>query len=228
MIRASIMQDSKGESVIFPKWLDSLRPVVGAVLGILPLYFVVLFYYGGSPRTTDVGYAPEQPVPYSHALHAGDLGIDCRYCHTSVEDSAFANIPPTATCMNCHTGIHAESPKLAPVRASLATAMPVPWIRVHDLPDYAYFDHSAHVRRGVGCVECHGRIDEMELLFQAEPLSMGWCLECHRDPEPRLRPLDEVTNMAWTAAEGEEDPRLAELKERFEINPPEDCSACHR
>jgi hypothetical protein len=228
MIRASIMQDQTGDPVIFPKWLDSLRPVVGAVLGILPLYLLVLFYYGGSPRTTDVGYAPEQPVRYSHALHAGQLGIDCRYCHTSVEESAYANVPPTATCMNCHAGIHSESPKLAPVRASLATGMPVRWIRVHDLPDYAYFNHSAHVRRGVGCSECHGRVDRMELLFQAEPLSMGWCLSCHRDPGPHLRPLGKITDMAWLPPEGDGGAWLADLESRFDINPPEDCSACHR
>jgi hypothetical protein len=222
------MQEPRGEPVILPKWLDSLRPVVGVVLGILPLYLALLFYYGGSPRTTNVGYAPEQPVPYSHTLHAGELGIDCRYCHTSVEESAYANVPPTATCMNCHGGIHTESPKLAPVRASRETGMPLPWIRVHDLPDYAYFDHSAHVRRGVGCVECHGRIDEMEVVFQAEPLNMGWCLDCHRDPVPRLRPLDEITNMAWQPEDEANGGHVTELRERFDIDPPEDCSACHR
>jgi len=228
MIRASTMQDQKGGPVIFPKWLDSLRPVIGAVLGILPVYLLVLFYYGGSPRTTDVGYAPEQPVPYSHALHAGQLGIDCRYCHTSVEQSAFANIPPTATCMNCHTGIYPESPKLLPVRESWATGMPVRWIRVHDLPDYVYFDHSAHVRRGVGCSDCHGRVDKMEVVFQAEPLNMGWCLDCHRNPDAHLRPLDEITNMAWLPPPDDGGARGRELRERYGIAPPEDCSACHR
>ncbi len=125
---------------------------------------------------------PTQPVPYSHALHVGQLGMDCRYCHTGVEVAAAATIPPTQTCMNCHSKVRANSEKLIPIRESYATGMPVPWIRVHDLPDYVYFDHSAHVRRGVGCVSCHGRIDTMEVVFQAEPLSMGWCLECHRNP----------------------------------------------
>jgi len=222
------MQDQTGQPFVFPKWIDSLRPVIGAVLGLAPLYLGILFYYGGSPRTTDVGYAPEQPVPYSHALHAGELGIDCRYCHTSVESAAHANVPPTATCMNCHTGIYPESPKLLPVRDSYATGMPVRWIRVHDLPDYVYFNHSAHVNRGVGCVDCHGRIDKMEVVYQAEPLNMGWCLDCHRNPEPNLRPLDEVTNMAWQPHPQEAESLGARLRAEYNVHPPEDCSGCHR
>jgi len=121
-----------------------------------------------------VGYQPVQPVPYSHALHVGQLGIDCRYCHNTVEVAAQAAIPPTQTCMNCHAKIRAQSPKLLPVRESYATGMPVHWMRVHDLPDFVYFNHSAHVRRGVSCVECHGRVDKMEVVYQQEPLSMGW------------------------------------------------------
>ncbi len=157
----------------------------------------------GSPRrATDVGYAPEQPVPYSHALHAGQLGIDCRYCHNTVETAAHAAVPPTQTCMNCHAAIRKESEKLIPVRASYATGMPIPWVRVHDLPDYVYFNHSAHVRRGVGCVSCHGRVDTMEVVYQAEPLSMGWCLDCHRNPERHLRPVEFVTEHGLGARGG--------------------------
>ena len=131
---------------------------------------------------------PVQPVPYSHALHAGKLGIDCRYCHTTVEKANFAAIPPTETCMNCHTNIRTQSEALEPIRESWATGKPVEWIKIHDLPHYVYFSHQAHVTHGVGCIECHGRIDQMERVYQAKPLSMGWCLECHRDPGPHLRP----------------------------------------
>jgi hypothetical protein len=208
--------------------VDRLRDVLGAILlGILPLYLVILVWYGASPRTTDVGYAPVQPIPYSHALHAGQLGIDCRYCHNTVEVAAHAAIPPTQTCMNCHAKIRTTSPKLVALRESYTTGMPIPWVKVHDLPDYAYFNHSAHVRRGVGCVECHGRVDKMEVVYQAQPLSMGWCLDCHRNPEPRLRPVDQVTNMAWQP-EGDRAELGRKLRAALNLNPSQDCSTCHR
>ncbi len=213
-------------SLIFPKWLDRLRPIVGVVLLVAPLYIGGIVYFGFSPRATDVGYAPDQPVPYSHALHAGELGIDCRYCHTTVEKAGFAAIPPTQTCMNCHTNIKVDSAELLPVRESYASGEPVQWVKVHDLADYAYFNHSVHVNRGVGCVECHGRVDKMEVVYQEERLSMGWCLECHRNPEPHLRPVEYVTTMDWTAEDREA--LGAQLKADHNINPPEDCSACHR
>jgi hypothetical protein len=222
------MRQQDDTPLIFPKWVDSLTPVVGSVLGICPVLVLGVLYYGGSPRTTDIGYRPVQPVPYSHALHAGELGLDCRYCHSTVEDAAHAALPPTETCMNCHATILPESPKLLAVRESYATGLPIPWIRVHDLPDYAYFDHSAHVRRGVGCVECHGRVDKMEVVAQVAPLSMGWCLDCHRDPRPRLRPADQITNMAWDAGDGERAALGASLATQFDIHPSEDCSTCHR
>jgi len=212
---------------IFPKWVNSLRVVIGVALIGLPLYAAILIYAGNSAEATRVGYRPEQPVAYSHALHAGDLGIDCRYCHTTVEDAAHAAVPPTQTCMNCHTAIRAESAKLIPVRESYATGMPIPWVRVHDLPDFVYFDHSAHVRRGVGCVSCHGRIDKMDEVHQEEPLTMGWCLDCHRAPEEHLRPVEHVTSMDWAP---EEDPAELgrRLREERGIDPPTDCSTCHR
>jgi hypothetical protein len=201
---------------------------VGVVLfGVLPLYVVALVWYGASPETTDVGYAPQQPVPYSHALHAGQLGIDCRYCHNTVERSAHAAIPPTDTCMNCHANIRARSEKLAAVRESWETGLPIRWVRVHDLPDYVYFNHSAHVRRGVGCVECHGRVDLMEVVEQVAPLSMGWCLDCHRNPDARLRPPQYVTHLDWVP---DGDPAVVgrEIREALDIRPSEDCSTCHR
>ena len=145
-----------------------------------------------------MGYRPVQPVPYSHKLHVGELGLDCRYCHASVEISAVANVPPTQTCMNCHRLVKKDSAKLAPIRDSFPSGRPMHWIRVHKLPDYAYFTHRAHVAAGVGCVTCHGRIDEMETVTQMTPLSMSWCLDCHRNPGPNRRPVSEVTNMKWT------------------------------
>lgn len=219
--------------VIFPKWMDDAVKVLGlcAVLG--GGYVTMLVAYGFSPKTTDVGYAPEQPIPYSHALHVGELGLDCRYCHTSVETTAKANIPPTATCWNCHSMIKTESPKLVALRESYETGNPIPWVRVHDLPDYAYFNHSAHVSRGVGCVSCHGRIDTMEVVRQDKPLSMGWCVDCHRNPQRALRPPEEATNMTWVPRDeaGNELDRM-EYGTRYAaqhgINPPTDCSTCHR
>jgi hypothetical protein len=201
----------------------------------------LLVAYGASPSTTAVGYAPIQPIPYSHALHAGQLGIDCRYCHTTVETAPHAALPPTQTCINCHSreyGIRRDSPKLAPLRAAyygteqVPAGLPIPWVRVHDLPGYAYFNHSAHVTRGVGCVECHGRVDKMDVVQQAKPLSMGWCLECHRNPGPRLRPADQITNMSWTPPTGEEGRLLAQqLMQQYNIRPYsylQQCSLCHR
>lgn len=213
---------------IFPKWSNLLLPTIILVALTAPLYVVLMVAYGFSPKTTDVGYMPTQPVPFSHALHAGALGMDCRYCHNTVERSAHASVPPTQTCMNCHTQIHAASPKLAPVRESYESGLPVPWIRVHDLPDYSYFNHAAHVNRGVGCVSCHGRIDQMEIVAQSAPLSMGWCLECHRNPEPNLRPVSQITNLAWDQqVELTRDERLS-LRELFNIHPSQNCSTCHR
>lgn len=221
------MEQSPKPSFAFPPWLDRARPLVALLLAAVPAYVIFLLYYGGSPRTTDVGYRPEQPVPYSHALHAGELGIDCRYCHNTVEVAAHAAIPPTQTCLNCHAKIRATSPKLAALRESYTTGMPIPWVKVHDLPDYAYFNHSAHVRRGVGCVECHGRVDKMEVVSQTQPLSMGWCLDCHRNPEPRLRPVEEVTNMAWKP-EGDRAELGKRLRAALDLNPSQECSTCHR
>ena len=199
-----------------------------AFVGVGALGSVVFFIsYFGSPEFTDVGYRPEQPVHYSHKLHVGELGMDCRYCHTSVEKSHEAIIPPTETCMNCHSVVDVESEELALVRESWETDKPIEWIRVHMLPDYAYFDHSVHVNAGVGCVSCHGRVDQMEVVMQIEPLSMSWCLDCHRNPGPHIRPLNQVTNMAWVPPEGHDLLVEKYIKDK-NISPPEDCTACHR
>ncbi len=212
---------------VFPRWANKTRQLAGVFLGVTPVYLTALIWYGASPKTTDVGYQPKQPVPYSHALHAGELGLDCRYCHTTVEVTGHAAIPPTETCMNCHKVVHPTSPKLLPIRESYATNTAVPWVKVHDLPDYAYFNHSAHVTRGIGCVSCHGRVDQMEEVYQHEPLSMGWCLDCHRAPEQHLRPVSEVTNMSWKPPE-DQLTYGKRLREENNIAPPQDCSTCHR
>jgi hypothetical protein len=200
--------------------------VLGAV-GTLAVGVIGLFWIYGSPKNTDVGYRPKQPVPYSHKLHAGDLGIDCRYCHTAVEVSAHATIPPTQTCMNCHKLILTDSPKLLPVRESWASNTPIPWVRVHKTPDYCYFNHSAHLRAGVGCATCHGNVAQMDVVRQVQPLSMSWCLECHRKPEPYLRASGEVTSMLWRPPSNQTELAGKWRKER-NINPPLDCSGCHR
>jgi menaquinone reductase, multiheme cytochrome c subunit len=194
------MAETKAKSRFrFPRWANYALPAGALGAGGGLLYMIILFTFGASPKTMAVGYAPTQPVPYSHALHVGKLGLDCRYCHNTVEKTAFAALPATQTCMNCHTNIRPESSILQPVRDSWATGKAVPWVKVHDLPDYVYFNHSAHVSHGVGCVECHGRIDQMEVVHQAKPLSMGWCLDCHRDPAPHLRPKDvPPTDMHYT------------------------------
>ena len=212
---------------VFPTWINDLRPglAVGLVGG--PAYALALAYFAFWPTTREVGYQPVQPVPYSHALHAGEMGIDCRYCHTTVEVTGHAAVPPTDTCLNCHELIRNDSEKLIPVLESRATGMPVERVRVHDLPDFVYFDHSAHVTRGISCVSCHGRVDKMEEVHQEEPLHMGWCLRCHRHPEEHLRPPELATALDWVP---EEDQRMMGLRlmEQNNIHPSEDCSTCHR
>ncbi len=212
---------------IFPRWTNKLPLVIGIGGVILAIVLVWGVWYYFSPKYTDVGYRPVQPVPYSHKLHAGDLGIDCRYCHTTVEVSAWANVPPTQTCMNCHKLILPESEKLLPVRESYATGKPIEWIRVHHIPDFAYFNHSAHLRAGVGCASCHGNVAQMEVIQQVQPLSMGWCLDCHRKPDMHLRPHDQITNMEWTPPEDQMS-FAKRIKEELQIKPPVDCSGCHR
>lgn len=211
---------------LFPKKANvlPLMSLGGIVLGTAFLIFAVWYYF--SPEFLTVGYRPEQPVPYSHRLHVGELGMDCQYCHTGVEESKRANVPPTQTCMNCHSQIQTDSPNLLPVRESWANDQPIEWVRVHHLPDYAHFSHAAHVNKGVGCETCHGRIDQMEVVKQVEPLSMGWCLECHREPELYLRPEDEVTTMGYVQPADFVQRNLERIREEG-IQPPTNCSACH-
>jgi len=221
---------------VFPKWSNLLLPAAIAVALATPLYAVFIVAFGFSPKTLEVGFMPHQPVPYSHEMHAGQLGIDCRYCHNTIERNDFAALPPTQTCMNCHTQIWKDSPKIKPLVDSYASGLPVQWMRVHELPDYVYFSHSAHVTRGVSCVECHGRVDRMPEVYQAQPLSMGWCLECHRDPNTRLRDPRQVFDLGWTfnadpvakSRFGSEADYHQFWRANNNLNPSQDCSTCHR
>ncbi len=232
---------------LFPRWTN---PLVGLLLVAGAAGAVFAGAMGGlitDPQTLNVGYQPEQPVPFSHAIHAGQLKLDCRYCHNTVFDAAHAAVPPTATCINCHSpaddqgitalaAVHAESPKLEPIHESWLEGRSVGWKRIHNLPEFVYFNHAAHVNSGVSCKSCHGRIDQMEEVYQAKELSMAWCIECHRNPEPHLRPVDKVTQLDWEPkdADGEELTSAqrqeygAKLKEEKHINPQVHCAVCHR
>lgn len=212
---------------IFSKRVDRYFRLFFTGLFLSALGGITLFAFISRPQFTEVGYSPVQPVPYSHKLHAGNLGMDCRYCHIGVEQSAHAGIPPTEVCMNCHARVKKDSPRLAKIRESYETGQPVPWVRIHRLPDYVQFNHQAHVRAGVSCVSCHGRVDQMVEVKQVEPLSMAWCLDCHRNPAPSLRPPELVTRLDW---QPDRDPAEIGrgLMARNGIKPPTNCSACHR
>jgi hypothetical protein len=179
-----------------------------------------------SPYITGQDVAVLQPIPFSHEHHAGKLGIDCRYCHSTVEHSPFAGMPSTKTCMNCHSQIWVGSPMLEPVRESYRSGKSIEWERVHNLPHFVFFDHSIHVHKGIGCATCHGRVDQMPLMAQASPLQMRWCLDCHREPERFVRPRQEVFNMGW------EPPAQTtlgrELVQQYRIHSKTSCSVCHR
>ncbi|BBC72769.1 cytochrome c [Altererythrobacter sp. B11] len=197
--------------------------LVGLMLGA--------FDYANSPYVTAVGWVGDQPVPFSHKHHVADDGIDCRYCHTGVETSPNAGLPPTHTCMTCHSQLWTDAGVLAPVRHSYASGEPIRWQRVAQLPDYVYFDHSIHVNRGVACVECHGRIDRMPLTSRAEPFQMQFCLECHRDPAGRLRPPDQVTRMeplGWTEAEARRFGEGVIAAHHINTKTLDNCGICHR
>lgn len=212
---------------IFPRWTNHIPTAIGLLAPVGGVVLIFAVWYWFSPMWTDVGYRPQQPVPYSHKLHAGEMGMDCRYCHNTVESEAHAAIPPSQTCMNCHSQVKTDSNRLRLVRESYAEGDAIPWVKVHLLPDYVYFAHSPHVAAGVGCASCHGRVDTMVVVEQAQPLNMAWCLDCHRNPEPHLRPLDQVTNMAWDPEKESYDPGSDKARKR-KVNPPTHCSGCHR
>ncbi len=220
---------------IFPRWTNQTPRLItiGALVGLSALVFAV--YWWASPYHTDVGYQPKQPVAYSHALHAGELKMDCRYCHVNAERGASAGVPPTATCMNCHAQVKKGSEQLKPVYDSWLDGKgdkSIEWVRIHKLPDYAYFNHSAHIgvgvgenRAAIGCETCHGRIDQMVVVRQAQPLSMGWCVDCHSDPAPNLRPVDAVTKMGWSA---DLDWQESQKRIALTLNPPGSLSGAQK
>ena len=179
-----------------------------------------------SSYNTGKGIVLAQPIPFSHDHHTSGLGISCLYCHTSVEKSAYAGIPATSTCMNCHKQIWNDSPMLEPVRASYRDNEPIAWRKIHDLPDYVYFNHSIHVAKGFGCVTCHGRIDQMKLVYKAETMQMEWCLSCHREPERFVRPVSEIYNTEWKAEDQEA--LGAQLAQEYRLRSLITCSTCHR
>ncbi len=214
-------------ALIFPKSTDKYVKIGGGVVALLVLGGISAYAYFTLPQVMDTGYSPQQPVAYSHKIHAGNLGMDCYYCHNTVYKAAYSAIPPTETCMNCHVRVKPQSERLLKVRESYASGESIPWVKIHRLPDYVYFNHSAHINAGVSCVTCHGRIDQMVEVKQFAPLNMGWCLDCHRNPAPNLRPVELVTKLSWTP---DRDPAEIgrEIIAAKHINPPTNCSGCHR
>lgn len=200
--------------------------IFGAVFVLVGL-LALLVEVNGSPWVTRARVAREQPIQFSHERHVAGNGLDCRYCHTSVEQSAFAGIPPTKTCMNCHSQIFAASPYLEPVRQSFRSDRGIAWTRVHDLPDFVYFDHSIHVNKGVGCTTCHGPVDRMPLMWQEQSLQMSWCLDCHRNPERYVRPRDAVFRVDYVAPPDQIE-LGTHLMAEYHIQKLTSCSTCHR
>ena len=242
---------------VFPRWTNFVPVKIAICIATLAVGAISFFIYYASPDAQRVGYQPTQPIPFSHVIHAGQLGMDCRYCHSFVEESGHANVPSANTCWNCHQHVKTDSPKLEPLRQAIDknyenyTGNPVEWVKIHASPEYVKFNHSAHVNRGVSCVSCHGRVDEMEVVYQAESHTMGWCLDCHRAPEEHIRPIEQITNMAYNAEEyleSEEGKQLKEhaekcgydapitnqtelgtfLRSQWTIGPKESCFTCHR
>lgn len=249
---------------VFPRWTNLLPLKIAVCLGAVGAGLVAGFTYYGTPKAQRVGYQPTQPIHYDHNLHVNQLGMDCRYCHSFTEHSGHANVPTANTCWNCHENVKKGSPKLAGLRAAMAVdnnhlpimkdgqqieGKPIEWVRVHKAPDYVYFNHSAHLNRGISCQSCHGDVHKMEKVHHAESHSMGWCLDCHRAPEKHVRPLEEVFNLDYDAeeylsenevidTEGLVGPKGEQITDpekfgkflvaHWGISPKESCATCHR
>lgn len=222
---------------IFPKATNLILLKAGLALAIVGGLATMAIWYYCTPKYSRVGYQPVQPVYFQHDLHVKQLGMDCRYCHSYVEVSGHSNLPTTQTCMNCHRDIQKDNPKLKPIRDSWATGQPIAWVKIHNVPDYAYFNHSAHVNRGVSCVSCHGKVNEMNVVWQDKSQSMGWCLSCHRNPQDYVRPIaaagtdttSPVFNLDWIPPAGKTQAEIGrKLVHDWKINPPKDCAGCHR
>jgi hypothetical protein len=221
------MRKQSGVQIFHPSANTLSRVTILGAVFILGAVSTVLYVLYRAPYLTEQNVAREQPVPFSHKHHVSGLGIDCRYCHTSVETSSFAGIPPTETCMSCHSQLWTNAEILEPVRSSLQSGKAIHWVRVNDVPDYVYFNHSIHVNKGIGCETCHGRVDQMPLTWRAQPLQMGWCLDCHRHPESFVRPKDQVFTMGYRPPE-KQAVMGARLVKEYEIRSFTDCYACHR
>ena len=210
---------------IFQKWVNKIPSILLLTIVLLLNLIVFTVWYFFSPEFTDVGYTPKQPIAFSHQIHAGVLKLDCQYCHYTVEESKTAIVPSTQVCMNCHNQIATDSPKLELLYESWEQDKAIEWVRVHNLPDYVYFNHSAHINVGIGCESCHGRVDVMEEVSQQKTLSMSFCLDCHREPEGYIRPISAVTSMGY---ETEDQYKLGEeLVAKNNIKPPTYCQSCH-
>ena len=215
-------------SDIFPKWTNRLplKIAIGAVLVVTAVSGGVTYYF--TPKYTRVGYQPIQPIAFSHEIHAGQLGMDCRYCHNGVEKSWYSNIPAAAVCMNCHNQVLKDSPKLELVRESALSGKPIEWVQIHKTPDYVYFNHSVHVNRGVSCVKCHGLVNHMDEVRHEKPFSMSFCLDCHRDPAKQIRDPKDVYNLDLKISDVEQEKMGKKFVHDWKVNASQNCSACHR
>lgn len=222
---------------IFHKNINyQVKTALAALILFSGASFGAAFLWYKSGLVSGQGSHVVQPVQFTHEHHVSGLGLDCRYCHFGVERSSHAQVPPTKVCMTCHSQMYTQEDMLEPVRESWKSDTPIEWVRVHNLSDFVYFNHSAHINKGIGCAECHGRVDQMGLVYQAESLHMAWCLQCHFEPETRVRPKDQVTNMAYEHPKspndklpvGDQQLTQAELAEHYHVQSKVSCSTCHR
>lgn len=215
-------------SDIFPKWTNRLPLQLIIGVATLGATATAAIWYYLTPQYSRVGYQPVQPVPFSHSIHADQLGLDCRYCHNGVESSWYSNVPSSSVCMNCHNQVLTDSPKLAPVRAAYESDEPINWVQIHRLSGYVYFNHAVHVNRGVSCVHCHGEVHKMDEVSHAKPFSMMFCLECHRDPSQNLRDPADVYNLDLEVPPSVQETQGDAFVHDWKVNASQNCSACHR
>src|SRR5882757_5312056 len=221
-------------SDVFPKWTNRLPVMIIIGLTLVGTAVTGGVWYYFTNKYANVGFMPVQPVAFSHSIHADQLGMDCRYCHNAVEKSWYSNLPSSGTCMNCHNQVLKDDPRLALVRESAATGKPIPWVQIHRVPDFVYFNHSVHVNRGISCVECHGKVNKMEEVYHFQPLTMTFCLDCHRNPTAKVRPLDKITDLDF---QWSDDPEKNAVQQKlkgeaymhdWKVESLQNCSACHR
>src|SRR5215212_4795676 len=212
-------------SDIFPKWTNRLPLyiIIGALLVGGGVTAGVWYYF--TPKYTRVGYQPIQPVGFPHSVHVDQLGLDCRYCHSAVEKSWYSNVPSSSTCMNCHNQVLKDDPRLALIRESAQSGKPVPWVQIHKMPDFVYFNHSVHVNRGISCIHCHDQVNKLDEVRQMKPLSMSYCLDCHRDPGKNIRPPEQVFNLDWRPPKDFATTQGHYMVTNWNVHPSQSCSA---